>query len=589
MKTHTHALVVSLLSLACVESSDYEIWSSDQSNSAPDQSGLGVKGSWVWIFGSEVVQKGLRQRETVSLACTPSATNGPCNTLDMFPQSLAQAGTGGMLTGQVLGKLSGFGRLHGIIPDPFNRYVNLNFFAPNGGFVGIVDTKTKEAIGLFQMSKMSFTATNTTGRSVHMSFWSTDGSAIIVANLAGKAIERIKVERDDSKTITGLFVDRSATLGLGKGMAVSESASFFVGNNAFGKPMLGGIVGNYSDADLSDLTPNGYCKETGCSVATALPLTLGGRPNNAPICPIISPEDNLYTTLADGGLFIIDIVSTPMTIIAEYESNVVQGAGCGGVMADGKMFMNAGVAAGTVGANESTFTIYAFSDSAFQSGTITPVNTPLPDVVFKDPGNTLTKGNLLGAKAVDLSGQLPNQTTRRDSHGMVVTSNGKYVHTLDRIQNTVEVFDAATYGQSSYDLTTFTGNLMSSSGNFWTKWLDTFFDGPCVAASVQDDPQLPNNDPAPDLSAVTPDGDYILVALRGPVPVSVPHGSQGSCPGIGVVKLLRNRKRGRLVQVIRTTNTLPDSVVINSLTMPGGHPYQGKERSDIHQVTVIPK
>jgi DNA-binding beta-propeller fold protein YncE len=201
----------------------------------------------------------------------------------------------------------------------------------------------------------------------------------------------------------------------------------------------------------------------------------------------------------------------------------------------------------------------------------------------------LTKGNLVGTKAVDLSGQLPSKTTRRDSHGMVVTLNGKYVHTLDRIQNTVEVFDAATYGRSTYDLTTFTGTMRSSYGRFWTNWLDRFFDGPCGAASVQDDPQLPKNDPAPDLSAVTPDGDYILVALRGPVPVSVPHGSQGSCPGIGVVKMHSNRKHGRLVQVIRTTNTLADSVAVSALTMPGGHPYQGKERSDIHQVTVVPK
>lgn len=458
--------------------------------------------------------------------------------------------------------------------------MNVDFFAPNGGFVGIVDTKTKEAIALFQLTKTKYAPNNTTGRSVHMSYWANDGSSLVMANLNGKAIERINVVRDASNTITGLFFDRSATLGLGKGMSVVEESTYFTGTNAFGRPLLGGIVGDYAIADLTDLTPNGYCKDTGCSSATAPPMTLGGRPNNSPICPITSLSNNLYVTLAGGGLIVADVASTPMRILAEYESNVVNGAGCGGVEAKTKVFLNAGIAAGTVGANQSTFTLFAFDDAAFKPGSLLPPNTPTPDLAFLDSGNTLSGGNTLGVNSVDLTGQLPGITTRRDSHGMVATGAGNYVHVMDRIQNTVEVFDSTNYEHSTYDTTTFSDRT-SSLGNIK--------DGACAAASIDDDPLLPRNDPAPDLSATTPDGKYVTMALRGPVPVSVAHGSQGSCPGIDIVKLSDDGKSGKLVSVIRTTNTISDSVTITPLTVPGGHQYTGKERSDVHAVIVILK
>ena len=61
--------------------------------------------------------------------------------------------------------------------------------------------------------------------------------------------------------------------------------------------------------------------------------------------------------------------------------------------------------------------------------------------------------------------------------------------------------------------------------------------GPCFERSVLDDAGLPLNDPAPDLVEITPDGKYFVMALRGPVPVSVPHGAQGSCPGVGIVEI----------------------------------------------------
>jgi hypothetical protein len=190
--------------------------------------------------------------------------------------------------------------------------------------------------------------------------------------------------------------------------------------------------------------------------------------------------------------------------------------------------------------------------------------------VIIDAGNTATGGSQFGDTA-NLTGQLPGVTTRRDSHGMAATVDGQYVHTVDRIQNVVEVFDVDTYERSSYDLTSADGQGNGLGG--------------CAARSVSDDAGLPGNDPAPDLMEETPDGRYLMVALHGPAPVSVQHSAQGSCPGVGIVELLEGGRLGRMVDVLRTTNTVDTAPA----AAPNGHPYAGAERSDVHGAIVVEK
>ena len=48
--------------------------------------------------------------------------------------------------------------------------------------------------------------------------------------------------------------------------------------------------------------------------------------------------------------------------------------------------------------------------------------------------------------------------------------------------------------------------------------------------------------------------------------------------------MIENGKRGKLVDVLRTTNTV-DNVV--GYSVPNGHQYVGAERSDIHGAMVI--
>jgi len=578
-----HSLLAGgLLSLLTGASANagYEVWAADQSNTSPGQPSLGIKGGFLWIFDSDDIEIQLATGvDAKPLSCTPSAAEGPCNMLDVFPQNLQRFTHNGealVATGETLGDLPGFGRLHGVIRDAQGKYVNVNFFAPSGGYVGVIDVKTKEAVGLFRVTEFYFDPLASQGRSVHMSFWTASGDAIVVSNLNGKAVERINVSRDNDGKITNLSFDRSATLGLGKNMVVKEEATVFHGINALGRPMIGEIIGTYDEAGLGDLTPNGFCKENECGEGGG-DGSMGGRANNLPICPIPSSNNLLYITLAGGGQFVGDISSTPMSIVGEYGRNAVFGAGCGGAQVGNTMFLDTGVSASGAGATQSHFAVFAFDDSAYL-GHANAENEPEVVVVYQDEGSTRTLGNIFGTKTQDTTGQIPGVTTRRDSHGAWITTNGKYLHVDDRIQNKVEVFDTSSYQHFTYDLTSKSGQSGAQGPR-----------GACMDRSVTDDADLPKNDPAPDLFEVTPDGKYMMMALRGPAPVSVPHAAQGSCPGIGIVELYGNGKFGRLVDVLRTTNEIPDAAVISPTSFPGGVQYKGSERSDVHGTIVIPK
>ena len=544
----------------------YEVWGADQSNSVSGVASRGVNGSYMWIWDSKDVEKQLKGgKEAQPLGCDGKnrAGDGPCNVLDVFPADLAEHDAAGS-TGFTLGDLPSFGRLHGMLPDPQNRYMNVNMFAPGGGYVGIVDGDTKEAVALFRVTETNGSPVQ---RSLHMSFWNSDGSALLLANLHGKVLERINITRNAGGKIIGADFDQAASLGVGKNMVRTDTAKVYLGRNGQGNRMIGSISGQYDDDAFANLTPNGACKENGCGEGPD--GAVGGRPNNVIICPIVSDNDNAYVTFGGGGLLVADTTTTPMTIVGEYGNGVVNGAGCGGVQVGDNMWLNAGVSASGAGATQSTFTMYTIDDTGFTNSP-NPPNEPSPTLVFKDTTNTATGGNV-GGVGPNGSGQLPGITTRRDAHGMTRTVSGSHIHNVDRIQNNVEVFDTATLARTTYDLTSFDGQ-----GNGL---------GACADTSVTDDALLPGNDPAPDLMDKTPDGKYLVVALRGPIPVSVTHSAQGSCPGVGIIEVLDGGASGRLAGVLRTTNTVDTAPV----SAPGGHPYTGFEHSDVHGAAVRKK
>ncbi len=551
--TSVAAGLASMLAVGSAQAINYEVWASDQSNSVAGEASRGVNGSFLHVFDGTDVENYVAGGAAPSpLPCNGGATAGPCDIHAIFPDTLAEYDANGA-TGATLADVGPIGRLHGAIPDPQHKYVNVNLFSPGKGYVGIVTADTKEAVALFRV-----TGTDA-GRSLHMSFWNSDGSALLLANLHGRILERIDITRDDNGNITGVSFNQSASMGVGA-TSISESAKVYLGTNGAGNPMLGSVDGAYTAEATALLTPNGKCRQNGCGAGPD--GSLGGRPGNVIVCPIVSSNDKVYVTFGGGGLLVADASVTPMKIVGEYGNNVINGAGCGGVEAGGNVYLNAGASASGAGATQSVFTMYRVTTNFPDAPSYYPENFPRPRTLFKDPNNTATGGNVTGP-ASNGTGQLPGVATRRDAHGAVATNSGHYVHNGDRVQNVMRSFNVATGASSEYSLT----------------------NGVCAQVAATDVPAIYSDDPAPDLMDRSPNGDYLFFAARGPAPVSVTHAAQGSCPGIGVIRLDEHGKSGTLVKVIRTFNTI-DTAPADA---PGGYTYTGTERSDPHGVTVVIK
>lgn len=150
------AAITGMLTAGPVSAKDkgYEVWGADQSNSLSGVASRGVSGSYLWIWDSKDVEKQLSgKKDAKPLGCNGKnkAGDGPCNLYDVFPSNLVEHDGSGA-TGNTLSDLPGFGRLHGMIADPQNRYMNVNMFAPGGGYVGIVDGDSKAAVALFRVT-----------------------------------------------------------------------------------------------------------------------------------------------------------------------------------------------------------------------------------------------------------------------------------------------------------------------------------------------------------------------------------------------------------------------------------------------------
>jgi hypothetical protein len=277
-------------------------------------------------------------------------------------------------------------------------------------------------------------------RQAHAAFPAPDDSYILVANQNGKLLERIAA-------------------GYGTNTFALEPAATL---------------------DLANCTtPNGVpCQEPSL------------RPDNAPICPLLDDAGDLsWVTLRGGGMFVVDVRSTPMRIVAEYDRATVHPNGCGGSAVGGHMYLNSG--GGTPG-NLSEFDVYQFPLSGY-SATNLP-NVPAPVWLFTR-----------------------DDEADRDAHRMQPTKDGRYLWAFDRAKNVAEVFESAS------------GTHVGT--------IDLRGEG------------VP--DPTPDLSDLSPGGNRLFVALRGPNPLSGdPHVSTGSTPGIGIYAMQENGRRGALKALV---------------------------------------
>ncbi len=500
----------------------WEVWLSDQSDSADigTDNPSGSYGSRIIIYeGSDI------------LAAPPGwyAEDDPeygptvIEATDVFPSALAELGVN-------------LRRLHGMLMHPpTHRYVSASFFGPGAGLVGIIDAKGQceqldngrrecrpiqgDPEEAAKLGKALFRTTGPEGSppSNHMSFFTADGARLIVANLGAKLLERIDY---DAETDTFTF-NKAATLDLvgGRDLTAMEAEA--------DSTLPGGRVsGEYANFQPTT-TPSGALKEG------------PGRANNVVVCPIPSSNNqHAYVTFGGGGLFVVDITTEPMSIVAEYTNDVISVAGCGGVEGGGFMHLNAGVSASGAGADDSTFIMYRlpldYPDGA------NPHTTPnMPPVVKFYEEKTL---GITGEAAL---------AARRDAHGMTISANGRYLYQFDRIQNNAEVFDI---GKVIND----PGATLEEQAVAHVGTVDLTGSGYCVGegapfVDMNDEGYEFNDDPAPDLVDITPNGRMIVVAFRGSTPITVKHAALGSCPGFGVVTLSGDGgSTGTLTHVFRT-------------------------------------
>ena len=412
--------------------------------------------------------------------------------------------------------------------------MNTNFFGPGVGLVGIIDAEgqcTQQDNGVREckriqgdpleaekLAKALFRTTGPAGSapSNHMSFFSLDGTKLIVANLGAKLLERIEY---NAQTDTFTF-NKAATLDLvgGRDLTALEAKA--------DSTLPGGRVsGEYTNFQTM-YTPSGALKEG------------PGRPNNVVVCPRPSSNNqHVYVTFGGGGLFVVDMTTEPMSIVAEYTNDVISGAGCGGEEAGGFMYINAGVSASGAGEDDSVFVLYRLPlDYPDGASPHTTPNMPSPVKFFEEKRLGITDEEGLAS--------------RRDAHGMFASHDDRYLYQVDRIQNNIEVFDL----DKIIDRPDAT---LKEQAEAHAGTIDLTGSGVCVGEGApfvdQDGEGYEfNDDPAGDSLDLSPDGSRIIVSFRGPHPATVWHAAVGSCPGFGVVTLDDDGSTGTLTHVFRT-------------------------------------
>ena len=504
---------------------EWEVWLSDQSDShdIDAENPTGTYGSRIVIYESSDIlaaSPGTYHEDHAEFAPTV------VEAADLFPNAKEELGVSVQ-------------RLHGMLPHPSHKYMNANFFGPGAGLVGIIDADPQCASAECDriQAKALFRTTGPEGSqpSNHMSFWTPDGTKMIVANLGAKLLERI----DYDQTTDTFTFNKAATLDLVGGRDLTAMEAM-----ADTTLPAGQVSGAYSNTQPTT-TPSGAPKEEA-----------GLRSNNVVVCPIPSSNSkHAYVTFGGGGLFVVDTDTEPMSIVAEYTNDVISVAGCGGVTDGEFMYLNAGVSASGAGSDDSTFIMYRLPLD-YPEGPVDSITPNYPPVV-----------KFFEEKILNIPIENEMQLAeRRDAHGLVISPPGafpdRYLYQFDRIQNNLEIFDTSKIIDDPR--ATLAEQKIAHMGT-----IDLTNSGLCVGDDYpfvnQDGAAYKyNNDPAPDLADVSPDGEQIIVSFRGPHPVTVKHAGLGSCPGFGVVSLDESGTAGELTHVFRTF--VPDATGTENLS-----------------------
>jgi hypothetical protein len=302
----------------------------------------------------------------------------------------------------------------------------------------------------------------------------------------------------DAKTRTPVSCIRT-TVGFGGARQVHAAIpapddTYILAANQNGK-LLERIDADYEN-NVFTLNPAAMINLATCTTPNGAPCELAGlRNDNAPICPIIDFSSTYgFITLRGGGLFVVDGKQTPMQIVGEYDINNIRPNGCVGQQLGNKMYISSG---GGAAGNLSSMDLYKLPATGYSAAN--PPNVPAREVVF----------------SVD------DTLFDVDGHGATLTKGGKYIWFNDRTNGEIQVIKTSNNQHAgTIDLN---GDL-------------TF-------------------DAAPDLSKLSPNGKYMFISLRGPVPLSGdPHASTGDVPGLAIVKTKSNGKKGEFQHLLTISN-----------------------------------
>lgn len=126
-KTIVGVIALCMLSATQVLATEWEVWLSDQSNSADISvaNPTGTFGSRIIVYESRAImmaQPGTYGEDHQSFGPTVIEAT------DVFPNAFSALGVN-------------VERLHGMLPHPSHRFMNANFFGPGVGLVGIIDAE----------------------------------------------------------------------------------------------------------------------------------------------------------------------------------------------------------------------------------------------------------------------------------------------------------------------------------------------------------------------------------------------------------------------------------------------------------------
>ena len=239
------------------------------------------------------------------------------------------------------------------------------------------------------LNKFCQDATQKPVRRPHMLFFTKDQSHVIVSFLSGQVLIM------DSDTLKP-----DACLSMGKNVHAAWPTP--------DQKML--IAANIAEKKFiriwTDYANHKFTVDPAKDIVNLANWEGGDHPDTAPICPITeSTSKYAFLTLRGGGLLVVDVTQTPMTLTASLNNVAVHPAGCGGIQVGDTMYINSG---GGWPVAPLSYDVYAINMSG------------LPKSV---------SAKLISTRDEKFA----------DSHGMAGV--GRYLWSADRAGNDIEIID----------------------------------------------------------------------------------------------------------------------------------------------------